>query len=193
MIICMPLLAFTPEGLYSEDGWFNFISDGFRKHPWQATVLFSTAETCIGFVRLVGILLFVDQGRAVISWKTKVCILLLPITIIASIMTIQINAAPDYHIVYAVIWIGSSALFHLLVTSFNPAFQKHVPWVVGAASKLLVSTAILVGIVFGGFAITGRMDQDRDSRRTAGILEYITAESLAVNDLLLNLVLFWTA
>lgn len=198
IMISMPLLAFTPEGFY-QDGMFNFISNGFRKHNWQASLIFSTAEACVGFVRTVGILLYVDYDKEHAGWRTVLCLALLPITLMASIMTMRIDDAPDYHLWYAAVWIITGWMFHLMVTSFNSNFSKenvgpYSSWC-PLISKGIVTVGILAGIEFGSamgkyVADHNNGIQNLDAWLAAGIGEYITAETLAANDFLLAYTIF---
>lgn len=198
LMVCMPLFAFVPGGLYNEEGYFNFISDGFLKHSALSSFVYGVATTCIIIVRLLAILVYISGSRDTDQDSDLVCgctanlidpksrqqaySMLLIVTVGSGIVTTRYDEIEGLHSAAAGTWIVSSLVYHALVMAFNKRFSEKNG---GGGGKVAWGISLLAALAFMSMLMLFQVDPSLDHRLYAGLAEYATAEMILVMDFML--------
>jgi hypothetical protein len=177
--ISMPSLAFYPGGVFDEDGRINFISVGFLKHSFWASLIYGVGSTYIGILRMFGVIIYIDNSRNA-GWYMMVMLMGLA----AGIGTTRYDEMASIHLISAVLWILSSLAYHGGVTAWNKTFAEaankgrtaKVCWLLNTVFALLLITFMTLATVH---------TENKQFYLISGIFEYITVGNILVLDTVL--------
>lgn len=179
----MPVLSFTPDGLYDSRGMLYFISDGFEKHSAAASVIYGTGTLFIGISRVLAIIVYIPGKN-----KALLCCFLLLISQVGGILTTRNDQIKDIHLIAALAWIASSLAFHALVIAFNGTYSSVNGG--GKAAKVIWSISTATGTVFLVMMVTNKVQEGTSIRFWTGMCEFTCAELILANDFVMTLSLY---
>jgi hypothetical protein len=185
MSLSIPLLLCIPDGCTFPQGNIRMISDGFKANSAASTALWGSGIAWVTAVRYLGI----STSSIRYAVMAHMCI---PFATYSAFLTLRYDTYEELHVLFAVVWITSSFLFHFFVTIQNAAQKslvaQYIFWI--GVFLGLIFVFLFIGVqstsnkLIDDMKITANLE-DVQVLSTIALLEVLTVFSLMVLDFIL--------
>jgi hypothetical protein len=180
MAVSIPVMICIPNGCLSSAGYVHTISDGLRYNSVFATTLWGSGMTWITAIRYIGVV-----GTSPLY--AFIAHLSIVVTTYASFLTIRYDVVEMHHVVFAIVWIISSFIFHFSTTVQGVANQSSV-------ASYILAIGVVLGVVFVSLFTDVELKQGPPGEivsieilSTISVLEVLTVLSIMSLDFLQSL------